>query len=295
MFPKLDQRGEISREHVLAPWQESPYRLISWWDMERFSAMAFYQIGKLLEKVCTEHEMYRAPGDAMFTGSGANHVLTQDRVRGLQEFMQPLIGHCSGLGLQMSVHQMQFISDNAALFTNSRAASELQQLDKMIRWEMENHLFFFVSPTEAELYQQKEPLFGPEVQNNFPAADFDISEAGKCLALRRSTACVMHLNRVVEVGLRTLATKELGLPFRPDWGRHLTDIEKELTNRYKAAGVRTPDEQFFSEAAAQIGHIKTAWRNPSMHVDRKYTEDEAKGILQAVRSFMQHLATKLHE
>ena len=105
----------------------------------------------------------------------------------------------------------------------------------------------------------------------------------------------MHLNRVVEVGLRILATKELALPFRPDWGRHLKDIEDELTKRYKAAGAWIPDEQFFSEIAAQIGHIKTAWRNPSMHVDRKYTEDEAKGILQAVRSFMQHLATKLHE
>jgi hypothetical protein len=78
-------------------------------------------------------------------------------------------------------------------------------------------------------------------------------------------------------------------------GKHLTDIETELTNRYKAAGARTPDELFFAEAAAQIGHIKHAWRNPTMHVDRKYTEEEAKEVMQAVKSFMRHLAIRLHE
>jgi hypothetical protein len=190
----------------------------------------------------------------------------------------------------MSNHQIEDIISRAPSLTNSQGAEQIAQLDKMIRWEMESHLFFFLTPDESDLYKQVQSLFGDEVRDHFPSAGFDVAEAGKCLALSRSTACVMHLGRVVEVGLRTLAAT-LGLPARPDWGRHLTDIEKELTNRYKAAGARTPDELFYSEAAAQIGHIKTAWRNPTMHVDKTYTEDAAKDILQAVRSFMEHLAT----
>jgi hypothetical protein len=276
------------------PWWDAPSGIVSWWEMERFSARAFYQIGKLLEKVCTEHEMYRAPGDALFAGSGANHTLSPERLKGLQEFVGQLIEHCSALGLKMSVQQLQFIMDSAARLTNAKAASELQQVDKMIRWEMEDHRFFFLSPDEARTYEQKEPLFGLDVLNNFPSAGFDIAEAGKCIALIRGTACVMHLGRVVEVGLRVLAST-LQLPARPDWGRHLTDIEKCLEGRYKAAGARSADELFYSEAAAQIGHIKTAWRNPTMHVDKTYTEEEAKNILQAVRSFMQHIAKRLHE
>jgi hypothetical protein len=89
--------------------------------------------------------------------------------------------------------------------------------------------------------------------------------------------------------------KELLLPTRNDWGKHLTDIENELTKRYKISGSRTPDELFFAEAAAQIGHIKTAWRNPTMHVDRAYTEEQAEDILLAVRSLLCHFATRLHE
>ena len=104
----------------------------------------------------------------------------------------------------------------------------------------------------------------------------------------------MHLSRVVEVGLRAIADR-LELPRRNDWGKHLEDIERELTKKYKAVGARTPEAQFLSEAASQIGHIKTAWRNPSMHVDRSYSPDRAEQILLAIRSFMQHLATQLHE
>jgi hypothetical protein len=104
----------------------------------------------------------------------------------------------------------------------------------------------------------------------------------------------MHLCRVVEIGLRALAN-QLCLPCRPDWGKHLDDIEKELTRRYKASATRAADELFYAEAAAQIGHIKTAWRNPSMHADKTYTPERAMDIFRAVDSFMRHLATKIQE
>ena len=55
-------------------------------------------------------------------------------------------------------------------------------------------------------YYETRPLFGPDVFNNFSSANDDIDEAGKCLALGRGTACVMHLMRVLEVGLAALAS-----------------------------------------------------------------------------------------
>ena len=154
----------------------------------------------------------------------------------------------------------------------------------------------YYKPTELINFEPQEvPLFGSAVDSAFPSARYDIGEAGKCLALDRGTACVMHLARAVEVGLKVLAEKELKLPTRHNWGRHLDDIEKELTKRYKTTGSRTTDEKFYAEAAAQIGHIKVAWRNPAMHVDRKYTEDEAEKILLAIEAFMQQLAGRIHE
>ena len=38
--------------------------------------------------------------------------------------------------------------------------------------------------------------------------------------------------------------------------------------------------------------VKLAWRNPTMHIVKKYSEDEASRIFDAVRGFMQRLASK---
>ena len=82
------------------------------------------------------------------------------------------------------------------------------------------------------------------------------------------------------------------MPRRNDWGKHLDDIERELARRYKTSGAGSEDELFYSEAALQIAHIKTAWRNPAMHVDKSYSIERAKEVFIAIRSFMRHLASK---
>jgi len=187
----------------------------------------------------------------------------------------------------------RFRIDDKTLLDPKKFQVDIEILRKRIDDELKGREFFALESWSVN-YFQKPTLFGDEVFANFPTANDDIYEAGTCLALGRSTACVMHLMRAVEVGL-TVLTRELGLPTRHDWGKHLVDVENELTKRYKVSGSRTPDESFFAESAAQIGHIKTAWRNPTMHVDRAYSEDHAEEILIAVRSLLRHLASRLHE
>ena len=62
-----------------------------------------------------------------------------------------------------------------------------------------------------------------------------------------------------------------------------------------AAGARSPDEVFYAEAAATIDYMRRAFRNPTMHPDRSYSQDRAEEIFLSVKSFMNHLATKLCE
>ena len=49
-------------------------------------------------------------------------------------------------------------------------------------------------------------LFGGKVDSAFPSAHHDIGEAGTCYATDRNTACVMHLMRVLELGLSAFAS-----------------------------------------------------------------------------------------
>lgn len=172
------------------------------------------------------------------------------------------------------------------------AVSELKVLRETMEDELLARKFLVLSSQEGALYEK--PEVGWEFLEPFPSSKEDAIEGSRCFALARYTACVMHLARVVEVGLHALTEELPGIKLRHDWGGQLQEIEKELEKRYKSAGARTPDELFYSEAASQIGHMKNAWRNPSMHIDRRYNEELARDIMNAVKAFMRHLATRIH-
>lgn len=281
---------------VVRPWEVSPYGLVSWWDMEQFSAKKFYQAGRLLERVRAEHGRWRVTPVA----SEGNQRLTPEQIVGLHDFMDAIKEPLEGLGLRMSCEQVTHIALNCDSFTNHQAAEQLENLDRMIRWEMEGHLFFFVTPDEAGLYKQDQPLFGPEVRDHFGSASFDIAESGKCLAMSRGTACVFHLMRVLEIGLTALG-KVFGVSLaHTNWQPAISDIEKQVRNMHadptwKAIPDYREQQEYYAQVASHIGLLKDAWRNYTMHVRGKYTEEEAKTILESVKVFMQKLAERLQE
>jgi hypothetical protein len=104
----------------------------------------------------------------------------------------------------------------------------------------------------------------------------------------------MHLMRVVEVGLKSLAGA-VGVANQGDWGSYLREIDKALEAKMKAAGKRSADEQFYAEARAMMDSVRLAWRNNTMHVETSYSPERAEEIFGAVRSLMRHLATRLSD
>jgi len=183
--------------------------------------------------------------------------------------------------------------------TYAELASMLPEVMNRIEDETSHQVVMVVEPAYLKYFS--DPQFfdstdstANKVSIQLSSANEDIAEAGKCLACGRSTACIMHLNRIMEVGLKALAAAVSVGP-QNDWGKYLGEIEAELTKRMKSSGARSPDEQFYAEAHAMFDSVRRAWRNPTMHVDKTYTEERAEEILIAVRSFMRHLATKLHD
>ena len=170
------------------------------------------------------------------------------------------------------------------------------ELRDRIADELEGKAFFYVSDHVGLL---SDPMpFGEAVDRSFPTAQYDISEASHCLALRRSTACVSHLMRALEVSLASLADA-LDLRLTTDnWNTILNDIETEIRSRTKVTHGQTwkeRDEPFFAEAATHFRFIKNGWRNHAMHLKDKYTDEEAEAIYGSVRSFMRHLSERLSE
>lgn len=270
--------------------------------MERFFSIKFHSAVRILDTLACEWAgatYWNRTFPDPHSPSRGPRILTLEERNKIEEelgFVEGAFNECGLHTTGEAVNELRAELANGTYYANlntQNVSARVAEIHRVARREMKTIVVLFIRPGEAQWYEQPF-VFGDKVSEKFASAAEDISESGKCLALDRGTACVMHLSRVVESGLRALA-KELGLPRRNDWGKHLDDIDKELSKRYKASGSRTDDEQFFSEAAAQIGHIKNAWRNPSMHVDRSYSPSRAHEILAAIRSFMQHLSTRLGE
>ncbi len=213
-----------------------------------------------------------------------------EHVENLRGFGESLATDCEKLHLQVA-------ADAARGIPNARTTRQLGDVLEFVRNAMAiglNRRKFFEPEPRYMQYFENPKLFGEEVFIAFPSATDDIAEAGTCLALERSTACVMHLMRTIEVALKALADS-VGVGQQNDWGAYIREIYKALERQVKAAGAQTPDHQFYGEAAAQIDNVKRAWRNPSMHVDKSYSQPRAEEILLATKSLMSHLATKVSE
>lgn len=78
------------------------------------------------------------------------------------------------------------------------------------------------NPNEPNLTEQAWGVVFP----SFPSTKYDVTEALKCYAFGRGTACVFHLMRVLERGLKVFADR-FGIPSdHTNWHNIIEGIEK---------------------------------------------------------------------
>lgn len=176
--------------------------------------------------------------------------------------------------------------------TVQQITAHAQDVGRTLKRELSS-VIFYVVPSDRRKYIEASSLFGDRVSLRFPMAEHDIDEAGKCLALQRPTACVMHLMRVLEVGLQSLA-QELGVPEQTNWNTLLNQIER-LLPEITAKRFSPADEQWFSEVASHFRLLKNGFRNHAMHFREKYSDQEAENIYNHTKAFMQQIAVRLSD
>jgi hypothetical protein len=153
--------------------------------------------------------------------------------------------------------------------------------------------FYSLRPVDVQLYGQP-MLLGARVAKKFPKARKDIERAGNCLALGEPTACVLHLNRAMEIATRRLAGK-LGvtLDAKDSWGMALGKMTQPIKDMPDSTPSQKRKKEKWSDCRTNLYHVKMAWRDPGAHGTESYDDKEAHDILARVRSFMAQLATLL--
>jgi hypothetical protein len=259
--------------------------LWSLWDiMKTFSAGSFFSVGVILE-LASETLARRADEE---DGLDSYIEIVHEKLNEIRPRLEEVSASYSIKAVDRIIENIKKGSEPLLI------SGRLDALAERIRDELDLMYFLHLSPSQAEQFNTDRAPFGDEVEAKFASANDDIYEALKCLSLERSTACVLHLMRVLEIGLFALA-KAVGVPKQNDWGKYIEKIRKELDTKTETSRARSPDEQFYAEAAANFDRLRRAFRNPTMHPEKTYTEERAEDIWLATKSFMNHLATRLCE
>jgi hypothetical protein len=80
------------------------------------------------------------------------------------------------------------------------------------------------------------------------------------------------------------------------WVNLLGAIKGELDRRWPGSSTRlSGDGRFFEKAHAALAAMQNPSRNATMHLDQKYTEEEAKHIFEIVKGSMRKLASRCDE
>lgn len=261
------------------------YRLWSLWDMLSFNAGAFYAATRTLEIV-----------RAIFTerAVGTEGGLIPVFIRELRELNDSL----KTLGADLTLMQSDRIIEKLSrkdikieAWNKSFILEDFNNLNSRLEDELKKTQVFVLEREKHAYYEPKEPLFGQEVHSKFPSAIYEIDEAAKCYALERSTACVFHLMRLMEIGIKAAALC-LGVPDPVkdkdrNWGAILGKIDAAIKAKGPKSNWAQPsDKAFFEEIYVSLDAVRQAWRNTTMHVETKQTGEEAEHIYRSVRAFM---------
>jgi hypothetical protein len=178
-------------------------------------------------------------------------------------------------------------------------ADGLKAIRGIIEIEIGNHHFYHYPLQKAGLLINVESEWGA-VFVAFPQAKSEIISGVDCYACGLDTACVFHMMRAVEVGLRQIGPEAKikianGKPLtHAQWGDILGAIERRIkqVENTKADTARDAALAYFSGIQGHLRALRDKYRNNVMHAKSSFTEHEARDAMFHTRSFLAGLASR---
>lgn len=210
-------------------------------------------------------------------------------------FLKYCESECQQLELNCALARFQHFNDEIRQgITWSELRNQIKVLHEAIHADLCYRRFAYVPTPKAALHDGFGLVWEP-IWKKISGAKEDSQRAIDCYALEQNTACVFHLMRVAEFGLRFLAKKvhvkithkgqfcplEYG-----EWDKVITAIKNEIDRvRKLATGPKRQTKlEFYSDAADHCTFMKDIWRNNISHARKPYNETEARAVLERVRS-----------
>lgn len=264
--------------------------------MYRFNASAYH---KALYVLVEAIGILRRPSIefAMLPFNEVASSATIGQLNSLAEALEPLDTPVTKMAIREFREQLADQSKRPVTF--SQGFKALTEISETLRRELAATRVFVLNGTKAEYFEPTKPHFGDNVSTKFPSLAYDISEAGKCLALDRSTAAAFHAIRSLECGI-TAISRCLAIPdpikgADRNWGAMLGKIDTETKRRWNSAARMCGDGQIFEGIHGALAGMQNPHRNATMHFDQIYTAEDAKHVFDMVGGILRKIASRMDE
>lgn len=180
---------------------------------------------------------------------------------------------------------------------------EVRTLREVIQDELKRRRFLYIPVDRAKLVDTMLADWQKTIVAFEKTAKFEIGFAIRCYVTGNPTACVFHLMRAAEMGMRALA-KERRVVLKKhrdyawaDWQELLSGIDKQVTalNNKKRGPARDRALVFYQGILGEFEAFKDVYRNNVMHARETYDMPRALSVLNHVREFMERLSDKISE
>ena len=288
---------------ALRPWEAFPYQLVSWWDMQKFSAEKFVSIGTLIQQLKEEMGIPVVLGDSAFDFSDKSALVMTDDLRkklaGVFDFM---IAECTQINLDVTMGTLEQIKGDllsVQRVPRQYAVGRIAGLEGTLRAEMQRSLFLFVPSERSRYYVQPMREWEPAL-SRFPKIAVDVAESSRCFACDRYAGAIFHALLIAEFGVIDVA-KTFGVQGdRPGWVA-LERLEKIKNKKHSdRSDLEKAHSQFLELVMPLMVAIKDAWRHKISHVENKlewmdtdFSLQIAEEVISSTRGFMRRLATDL--
>jgi hypothetical protein len=243
-----------------------------------FQADALHRLSATLEKCIHRPEL----------------CIGQDAVNELATSLELTEKLCIATDLKLSLNQVKHARQtlHAPGCNPEILVHILRELVSRMYEELQGETFLYI-PKPKALFLKDEIWVDASIEENFPSSVPEFQRARWCYALDEATACVFHLMRVVDTGLKAAAFS-LGIEYRTrGWGAVGECIQKKMEQKY---GVKTDEwkqaEPFYAGVLTDIQAISKAHRNATIHeIGEIYDDREAHHLLLIVHGFIRHLSS----
>jgi hypothetical protein len=259
----------------VAPWNTALHGVVSLYDVLKYAAADFYKLSE-------EFQAF-----AMMPREALNPAQKER----LQASIVILYENCQKLELPLSNNQIQEVVHAVNSTNLDRINDAFAQLQRRVYEELQAKVCFCL-PGHKVKYWHPMWLSETKIYDNFRSAWDEFQRAGHCYAFGENSACVFHLMRIVDFGLRKVAERLKITYDARNWMGIAKAIQKNMEQEYKT---KTDDwkklEPMYAEILTDIQAISRGHRNQVLHeLEKKYEDRDAEHMLNVVEGFMLHLA-----